>query len=188
MAKKAHTGAIGAATAQTARPEPPRGRPPAKRAQEALRLLQQAAAHEGLAADAEHPHDAYIERSHAKHARAEAESLLEPVSPTGRLVRGVGEVATIDPGEDRKTKLLPYQIYDTLEHPNAVSVEASQHRLQAALGAGVLEAAVDATLSVRMENSRRCSGIRWPLCIITGCGCSSRRLTQPCHRSNRSVS
>jgi hypothetical protein len=53
----------------------------------------------------------------------------------------VGEVATIDPGEDRKTKLLPYQIYDTLEYPNAVSVEASQHRLQAALGAGVLERA-----------------------------------------------
>jgi PEP-CTERM motif len=146
-------GATAAAPAQSTQPGTPTRRPPPKRAQEALRLLQQAAAHEGLAADAEHPHDAYVERSHAKHARAEAEPLLEPVSPTGRLVRGAGEVATIDPGEDRKTELLPYQVYDTLEHPNAVSVEASQHRLQAALGAGVLEAAVDATLSVRTENS-----------------------------------
>ncbi len=41
----------------------------------------------------------------------------------------------------------------TLEDPNMISVEASEQRMEAALGAGVLQAALDAAGSAQTKNS-----------------------------------
>jgi hypothetical protein len=45
------------------------------------------------------------------------------------------------------------RIVDTLEHPSSISVGASIDRTSAALGAGLLEAAVDAAVSAQASNS-----------------------------------
>ena len=92
----------------------------------------------------------------AETARAEAETLL---TTPGLLVKGVGEVALWDPAPEEKispgdkSDLRDSRIFDTLEHPNTVSVRASEQRMEAADGAGVLEAAVDAAVSVKANNS-----------------------------------
>ena len=92
----------------------------------------------------------------AEKARAEAESLLEP---PGLLVKGAGEATIWDPcpkekiSPTDKSALRDSRIFDTLEHPNTVSVRASEQRMEAADGAGVLEAAVDAAVSVKAGNS-----------------------------------
>lgn len=40
----------------------------------------------------------------------------------------------------------------TLEDPNRISVEASRQRMEAAFGAGVLQAALDASVSASANN------------------------------------
>ena len=75
----------------------------------------------------------------AEKARAKAEALLQPEGPV--RVRA-GEVVPVDG-----------RIGDTLESANAVSAGASNRRMQAALDAGVLEAAVDAAVTAQAANS-----------------------------------
>ena len=93
--------------------------------------------------------DPVLNRMEAKQAQEEAE---QPLQPPGRLVRGAGEVLTaVEPNEvvaSARAAML-----DTLEHPNMISVDASEQRMEAALGAGVLQAAVDAAGTAKAENS-----------------------------------
>ena len=100
--------------------------------------------------------DEILNRRKAERVTAEGETLL---TPPGLLVKGAGEAAIWDP--DPEEKISPFdksdlrdsRIFDTLEHPNTVSVRASEQRMEAAESAGVLEAAVDAAVSVRARNA-----------------------------------
>jgi hypothetical protein len=120
----------------------------------ALRKFQEAAQYENTPPRAYG--DEILNRRKAENARAEAETLLE--SP-GTLVKGAGEAAIWDP--DPEEKISPFdksvvrdsRIFDTLEHPNTVSVRASEQRMEAADEAGVLEASIDAAVSVSAGNS-----------------------------------
>ena len=81
------------------------------------------------------------------------QDLLEPA---GQVVKGAGEAALWDPDPREKispgdeTALAHNRLVDTLEHPDSVSVRASEQRMEAAAEAGVLEAA---TVSAHAENS-----------------------------------
>jgi hypothetical protein len=46
------------------------------------------------------------------------------------------------------------RIVDTLEHPNSISVGASIDRTSAAVGAGILESAIDAAVSAQAVSGR----------------------------------
>ena len=93
--------------------------------------------------------DPVLNRIEAEKATAEAAELLRPPE---RLLRGGNEVlrpASADEvlGPTRNAML------STLEDPNMISVEASEQRMEAALGAGVLQAALDAAGSAQTKNS-----------------------------------
>ena len=88
-------------------------------------------------------------RHEAAHARAEAEELMRPPE---RMLRGGNEVVrAVEPGE----VLAPARnaMLGTLEEPNMISVEASEQRMEEALAAGVLQAALDAAVSANAANS-----------------------------------
>jgi len=84
-----------------------------------------------------------------KQAEAESEEMLKPV---GALMRGAGEVFHADPRET-EWDLTKAVLFDTLEHPNMISVNAWEDRREGALQAGVLESAVDAAETVQAGNS-----------------------------------
>jgi hypothetical protein len=90
-----------------------------------------------------------LNRAAEQGAKVEAEEMMKPV---GELVRGTGEVFHADPRETEfdTTRVI---LYNTLTHPNMISVNASENRMEAALNAGVLEAAVDAAETAQAENS-----------------------------------
>ena len=100
--------------------------------------------------------DEILNRGKAERARAEAEDLLEP---TGHLVKGASEAVLWDPDPDEKiaatdnAELAHNRLVDTLEHPNSISVRASEQRMEAAAEAGILEAAADAAVSAQAGNS-----------------------------------
>jgi hypothetical protein len=77
--------------------------PHGKRAARAIRLLHEAARHEQLAADVAHLLDAFAEVCKARAAEAEADALLAPTSPTGRLLHSAGEAVELDAGPDGHT-------------------------------------------------------------------------------------
>ena len=98
-------------------------------------------------------HDPVIDpvwnRLEAEKATAEAEDLLKPPD---RLLRSGGEVvAHVD--SDAVLEPARSAMINTLESPNMIGVEASDQRLEDAFGAGVLQTAVDATVSAQAENS-----------------------------------
>ena len=100
--------------------------------------------------------DEILNRGKAERARADLEALLEP---TGQLVKGAGEAVLWDPAPDEqigatdKAELAHNRLVDTLEHPNSISVRASEQRMEAAADAGLLEAAADAAVSAQAGNS-----------------------------------
>ena len=93
--------------------------------------------------------DAVLKRAAGREANEKAEEMLKPV---GELVTGASEIFHADPRETEfdTTRAI---LYDTLTHPNMISVNASENRMEAALNAGVLEAAVDAAKTVQAGNS-----------------------------------
>ena len=100
--------------------------------------------------------DEILNKGKAERVRAEAEDLLQP---TGQLVRGAGEVAVWDPDPLEKVRASDMadqaheRLVDTLEHPNSISVKASEQRMEAAADAGILEAAADAAVTAQAGNS-----------------------------------
>ena len=124
------------------------------RAANAIRTLHQAARIENQRPVAFG--DEILNRGKAERARAEAEDLLEP---TGHLVKGAGEAVLWDPDPGEKiasadkTALAHDRLVDTLEHPNSISVRASEQRMGAVADAGILEAAADAAVSAQAGNS-----------------------------------
>jgi predicted component of type VI protein secretion system len=93
--------------------------------------------------------DAVLTRAKGKRAEAENEAMMKPV---GSLIRGAGEVFHADPRETN-FDITKATLFSTLDRPNMISVTASEERMEAALKAGVLEAAVDAAETARAENS-----------------------------------
>jgi len=88
-------------------------------------------------------------RLQADKLEAEAAEVLRPPE---RLRRGGNEV--VRPGSDDEVLSPPRNaVLATLEDPNMIGVEASEQRMEAALGAGVLSAALDAAVSAQTKNS-----------------------------------
>ncbi len=86
----------------------------------------------------------------AKKARAKGEILLQPASP---LAVSAGEAVTWENQPGEPFKGAHAMIVETLEHPNTVTAGASGDRMNAALGAGVLEPAIDAAMAAQARNS-----------------------------------
>lgn len=90
-----------------------------------------------------------IARAKEKTAAVERDEMLKPV---GKFIGGVGEMMHADPRE-AEYDLTEVTLARTLEEPNMISVTASEDRMEAALKAGVLSAAVDAAATAQAENS-----------------------------------
>ena len=88
--------------------------------------------------------------SMARHERAKAEVLLEPTAP---VAVGCGEAISWEHKSEEPYLGAHARIVDTLEHPNTVAVGASRDRMSAAVGAGVLEPAIDAVMAAQARNS-----------------------------------
>ena len=86
----------------------------------------------------------------ATRARERGEALLKPVAP---IEVSAGEAISWENQADEPHKGDLARIVETLERPNTVSVGASSKRMNAALGAGVLEPAIDAVMSAQAGNS-----------------------------------
>ena len=86
----------------------------------------------------------------AKRERARGEILLQPSSP---IVVSAGEALTAENQPGEIFKGAHSRIIDTLANPNTVTVGASGDRMSAALGAGVLEPAIDAAMAAQARNS-----------------------------------
>jgi hypothetical protein len=93
----------------------------------------------------ESPNEAVSNRMDEGLARLEANQMLKP--PPG-LTRVAGEV--VDVGD---LGFISGYLVDTLDNPNMISVDASDQRMHLAAGASVLQAAVDAAVSAKAENS-----------------------------------
>lgn len=94
--------------------------------------------------------DDVVYSADAKLARARAEVLMEPTRP---VVAGAGEALSWDNQPDEPHKGAHCWMVETLEHPSSVSAGASGERLSAAMGAGVLEPAIDAAVTAQAANS-----------------------------------
>lgn len=94
--------------------------------------------------------DEIVHAAEARLARARAGELLTPAAP---LAVSAGEAVTWENQVDECFLGAHARIVDTLESPNTISVGASSRRTSAAMGAGVLEAAVDAAASAQASNS-----------------------------------
>jgi len=90
-----------------------------------------------------------LNRLAGERAEAEAEEMMEP---NGRIIVGPGEMMHDDPRETGFDNTLAV-FHDTLEHPNMISVNASEERMEAAYQAGVLEMGIDAAITVEARNS-----------------------------------
>jgi hypothetical protein len=113
-----------------------------RRGEQAVRALQEA---DNLDATPRLSHgDEVVYSLEAQKARAKGEILLQPASP---LAVSAGEALTAENQPGGTFKGAHTLIVDTLAHPNMVSVGASGDRMNAALGAGVLEPAIDAAMA-----------------------------------------
>jgi hypothetical protein len=122
--------------------------PFSRRGEQAIRAFQEA---DSLDATPRLSHgDDVVYGLEAKRARASGEILLQPTAP---VVVSAGEAITWENQAEEKHKGAHARIVETLEHPNAVSAGASGDRMSAALGAGVLEPAIDAAMSAQARNS-----------------------------------
>jgi hypothetical protein len=122
----------------------PKRAPFSRRGEQAIEALQKAAVAEALPrADG---HDA----AEARLERARADQYLKPIGPVSV---SEGEVVPQENPADGDAPASRREILDTLERPTTISIGASVDRMNAALGAGVLEPAVDAAASAQASNS-----------------------------------
>ena len=96
--------------------------------------------------------DAIFKAQEAAQSRADAERILTPPKHligdvTLELVPALGYSPKADTASER------HHVVASLEEPNVISVDASEHRAHAATKAGVLSAALDASVSVGARNS-----------------------------------
>jgi len=90
-----------------------------------------------------------VNLSEGARAWAEADEMMKPV---GEIVLEAGEALHVDPRELEYNPTFE-RLRNTLEKPNMISVTAAEERMEAALQAGVLEAALDAAESTKASNS-----------------------------------
>lgn len=97
------------------------------------------------------PMDAQFKAREAAQSRADGERLL---APPARLV-GEASLELVPAPASPEAVLSPERMHVlcTLEEPDVIAVDASEHRAHAAARAGVLSAAVDAAVSVGARNS-----------------------------------
>ena len=125
-----------------------RHQPFSRRGEQAIQAAQEAALAD--ATPRREAGDDIVYAGQARLARARAEAYLEPADPVtvsaGEAVSWQNQAEEAFPGTQAR-------IVETLEHPNTISVGASLDRTSAALGAGILEPAVDAAESAQAGNS-----------------------------------
>jgi hypothetical protein len=93
-----------------------------------------------------------VQQCKVNETRQEGLALL---NAPGEMVRGAKELALRDPDPDSLDPAqlaLDTQILNTLLEPNAISVGASQLRMEAAARVGVLKPALDASVSAKASN------------------------------------
>lgn len=124
--------------------------PFSRRGEQAIQANQLAAIEDAIPRIDPGDETAYAAR--ARLERARAEQLLEPAEPV--TVRSGEAVTWGHRGEAHEAyKGACARINDTLENPNSITAGASGDRMSAALGAGVLEPAVDAAMAAQARNS-----------------------------------
>jgi plastocyanin len=122
--------------------------PFSRRGEQAIQALQEA---DNLDATPRLSHgDEVVYSLEAKKARAKGALLLESAAP---VTVSAGEAITWENQSEEIHKGANARIVETLEHPNTVTAGASGDRMSAALGAGVLEPAIDAAISAQARNS-----------------------------------
>jgi hypothetical protein len=97
----------------------------------------------------ESPTQEVVNLSEGERAQAEAEEMMKPV---GEIVLEAGEALHVDPRDLSYNETFE-RPRNTLEKPNMISVTAAEERMESALKAGVLEAALDAAVSAGASNS-----------------------------------
>lgn len=124
--------------------------PFSRRGEQAIQAFQLAATEDAI--PRVDPGDQIVCAARVRLERARGERLLTPAEP---VTVSAGEAVTwAHKGEAHEVfKGACARINDTLENPNSITAGASGDRMSAALGAGVLEPAIDAAMSVRARNS-----------------------------------
>ncbi len=126
-----------------------RKRPPfTRRGEQAIQAFQEASSLDAIPRLDDGDEVVYSRR--AQRARARGDVLL---TPTQAVSVSAGEAVSWDNKPDELYVGAHARIIDTLEHPNTISAGASTDRMSAAIGAGVLESAVDAAVSAQAANS-----------------------------------
>ena len=124
-------------------------RPPySRRGEQAIQAFQEAALADAMPRS--EVGDDIVHAAEARLARARADQCLTPVEP---VAVSAGEAVTWENKADEVFLGAHARIVETLKHPNTISVGASIDRTSAALGAGVLEPAVDAANAAQAANS-----------------------------------
>lgn len=122
----------------------PKRRPFSRRGEQAIQAAQEAALADAI--PRREVGDDIAHAATARLARARATQYLEPVEP---VAVSSGEAVTWEHKADEIFVGAHARIVDTLEHPNSISVGASIDRTSAAVGAGILESAIDAAVSAQ---------------------------------------
>lgn len=125
-----------------------RHHPFSRRGEQAIQAAQEAALADAMSRT-EIGDDA-VHSAHGRVARARHEMLLKPLEPVDVQA---GEAVSWENRADESFPGAHALVIDTLEHPNAISVGASNERTSAAQRLGILESAVDAAVSARAGNS-----------------------------------
>jgi hypothetical protein len=126
-----------------------RKRPPfSRRGEQAIQEFQKAAIADAMTRT--EVGDDIVYGAEARLARGRAELYLKPVAP---VAVSAGEAVTWENKADEIFTGAHARIVETLAHPNSISVGASIARTSAALGADVLEPAIDAAVSAQAANS-----------------------------------
>jgi hypothetical protein len=121
-----------------------------QRSVEAARKLTEAGVQRQIGGELEAKgHSGTFENLQAERLEAEAEELLKPA---GEIVRGSGgEAMELDPTASAVDQ--NWNLIETLQHPDSVSLGASRDRLELLADTEVLEAALDAAQSIQAGNS-----------------------------------
>ena len=127
------------------------------RGRAALEAMAKAARYRLLAASASDNARAIADSEFAKGYEKQGETLLRPAAPVelscGEVIPPPSNPEPRDPEEVAEAQEPEIIISETLKDPDSISIDASLSRMQDALGADVLESAVDAAQSIRARNS-----------------------------------
>ena len=119
-----------------------------RRGEQAIRAFREAAIADAMTRT--EAGDDIVYGAEARLARGRGELYLKSMAP---VAVSAGEAVTWENKADEIFRGAHARIIDTLKNPNSISAGASSQRMSAALGADVLEPAIDAAVSAQAANS-----------------------------------